>query len=165
MKCHETRQAVSTFAKRSRLSMEPGSSMFWRTESCRNLSRSSWPLTDLAELQLTTGPKTSRQQKRAGEDSPSTFTDHWCSMWTISSFVLWAQSTIQDYIRAEHKLHSISKSFISQVIIPQVMFFFSLFIFCGHSTWEPASSRVTYFILRAFTGTGFEKMLVNRLEG
>ena len=29
----------------------------------------------------------------------------------------------EGYIRAEHKLHSISKSFISQVIIPQVMFF------------------------------------------
>ena len=33
------------------------------------------------------------------------------------------------------------------------MFFFSLFIFCGHSTREPASSRLTYFILRAHTGT------------
>ena len=32
--------------------------------------------------------------------------------------------------------------------------FFSLFIFRGHSTREPASSRVTYFILRAYTGTG-----------
>ena len=28
------------------------------------------------------------------------------------------------------------------------MFFFSQFIFCQHSTQEPASSRVTYFILR-----------------
>ena len=32
-------------------------------------------------------------------------------------------------------------------------FFFSLFIFHGHSTREPASSRLTYFILRAYTGT------------
>ena len=32
-------------------------------------------------------------------------------------------------------------------------FFFSLFIFRGHSTREPASGRVTYFILRAYTGT------------
>ena len=33
-----------------------------------------------------------------------------------------------DYIRAEHKLHSILELFISQVIVPQVMcvFFFSL---------------------------------------
>ena len=37
--------------------------------------------------------------------------------------VLWAQSTMKDYVRAEHTLHSISKFFISQVIIPQVMFF------------------------------------------
>ena len=31
---------------------------------------------------------------------------------------------------------------------------FSLFIFRGHSTREPASNRVTYFILRAYTGIG-----------
>ena len=30
----------------------------------------------------------------------------------------------------------------------------SLFIFRGHSTREPTSSRVTYFILQAYTGTG-----------
>ena len=34
-----------------------------------------------------------------------------------------------------------------------MFFFFSLVIFRGHSTREPASSRVTYFILRAYTGT------------
>ena len=34
------------------------------------------------------------------------------------------------------------------------MFFFNLFIFHGHSTREPASSRVTYFIFRAYAGTG-----------
>ena len=33
-------------------------------------------------------------------------------------------------------------------------FFFNLFIFCGHLTREPASNSVTYFILRAYTGTG-----------
>ena len=33
------------------------------------------------------------------------------------------------------------------------MFFFCLFIFRGHSTREPAFSRVTYFILWAYTGT------------
>ena len=36
--------------------------------------------------------------------------------------MLWAQSSIKDYIRAEHKLHSITKLFISQVITPQVIF-------------------------------------------
>ena len=40
--------------------------------------------------------------------------------------------------------HSISKLFISQVIIPQVMFL-SLFTFRGYSTREPASDRVTCF--------------------
>ena len=56
--------------------------------------------------------------------------------------------------------------------------FFSLVIFRGHSTQEPASSRVSHFILRAYTGTGvghsqqekkswevLEKMQVNGLEG
>ena len=33
---------------------------------------------------------------------------------------------------AEHKIHSISKLFISQVITPQVICFLSLFIFCRH---------------------------------
>ena len=33
-------------------------------------------------------------------------------------------------------------------------FFLSLFTFRGHSTQEPASNRVTYFILRAYAGTG-----------
>ena len=55
--------------------------------------------------------------------------------------------------------------------------FFSL-ILHGHSTWEPASSRVTYLILQAHTGTGvshsqrrknqerfWKKMKVNGLEG
>ena len=32
--------------------------------------------------------------------------------------------------------------------------YWSLFIFRGHSTREPASIRVTYFILRAYAGTG-----------
>ena len=67
--------------------------------------------------------------------------------------MLRAQSTTKDYIRAEHKLHSISTSFISQVITPQVMFF-RLFLFRRHSTREPASGKLTYFILRAYTGTG-----------
>ena len=31
--------------------------------------------------------------------------------------------------------------------------FFSLFIFHGHLTREPAFGRGTYFILRAYTGT------------
>ena len=94
--------------------------------------------------------------------------------------MLLAQSTRKDYIRAEHKLHSVSKLFISQVIIPQVIFVVvvvGLFIFGGHSTREPASNRLTYFILQAYRGTGvshsqhnkmgevLEKMQVNGPEG
>ena len=70
--------------------------------------------------------------------------------------MLSAQSATKDFIRAEHKLHTISKLFILQVILQQVMFF-SLFIFCGHSTREPAPNRMTYFILRAYTGTGVSR--------
>ena len=44
--------------------------------------------------------------------------------------MLWAQSTTKNYIRAEHKLQSISKLFIPQVIIPQVgLFFVFRFVF------------------------------------
>ena len=56
--------------------------------------------------------------------------------------------------------------------------FWSLFIFRGLSTREPASGRATYFILLAYTGTGvshsqhtkksgevLEKMQVNELKG
>ena len=45
-----------------------------------------------------------------------------------SWLVLWAQSTTKDYIRAGHKLHSLSKLFISQVIIPQIMFLEPIYI-------------------------------------
>ena len=108
----------------------------------------------------------------------------------VSYLVLEAQSITKGYIRAEHKLHSVSKLFISQVMIPQVMdrcccccflfFYFCLFIFRVHSKREPASRRVTYFILRAYTGTGvshsqrrkknrerflLKKMQMNGLQG
>ena len=73
-----------------------------------------------------------------------------------------AQSTTKDYIRAKHKLHSISKLFISQVMIPQVMFlvvvgvvvFLASLYYAGtqHGNLHPAA-RVTYFILQANTGT------------
>ena len=48
--------------------------------------------------------------------------------------------------------------------------FFCLFIFRRHSTREPASSRVTYFILRAYTRTKksgeiLVKMQLNEPEG
>ena len=58
--------------------------------------------------------------------------------------------------------------------------FLSQFIFRGHTTREPVSNRVTYFIPRAYTGTGvshsqhrekknreifWKKMQVNGLEG
>ena len=55
--------------------------------------------------------------------------------------------------------------------------FFSLFIFCRHSAWEPASSRVTYSFCRptqelvlATANKGkksevFENLQVNGLEG
>ena len=45
--------------------------------------------------------------------------------------MLWAQSTKKDYIRAEHKLHSISRLLISQVITPQVMFFLAYLYSAG----------------------------------
>ena len=40
----------------------------------------------------------------------------------VSQLVLSAQSTTKDYIRAEHKLQSVSELFTPQVIIPEVFF-------------------------------------------
>ena len=46
-----------------------------------------------------------------------------------------------------------------------LLLFFSLFIFRGHSTREPASSRVTYFILQAYTGTGVSHSQLRKKMG
>ena len=46
----------------------------------------------------------------------------------VSYLVHWAQSTTKDFIKAGHKFHSISELFISQVIIPQVIFFQPIYI-------------------------------------
>ena len=99
----------------------------------------------------------------------------------VSSLVLWAQSTTEDYIRAEHKLHPICRLFISQVIIPQVMFLKKYFLaylysagtqhgnphqtgwpilFCG-PTQEPVSQSQH----RRKSGEVLEKTQVNGLEG
>ena len=62
--------------------------------------------------------------------------------------MLWAQSATNDYIRAEHKLPSISKLFISQVIIPQVtllVFFFLAYLFSKGTQYgnlPPAGWRI-----------------------
>ena len=57
---------------------------------------------------------------------------------------------IRDSIRAEH--NSMAKIFNSQVIIPEVMVFEPIYIprelNTGTCIWQ-----VTYFILRAYTGT------------
>ena len=45
-----------------------------------------------------------------------------------SQLVLWAKPITKDYIRVEHKLHSISKLFISQVIIPCHVFFKPIYV-------------------------------------
>ena len=43
--------------------------------------------------------------------------------------------------------------------------FWNLFIFRGHSTLEPASSRLTYFILRAYTGTSVSQSQQRKKSG
>ena len=55
----------------------------------------------------------------------------------------WAQLSRKDYIRAEHKLHSISRLFISQVIISNVVgfFFFLAYLYSAgtqHGNLYPA---------------------------
>ena len=63
------------------------------------------------------------------------------------------QPTTKDYIRAEHKLHTIPRLLFHKSSYHKSCFL-SLFIFRRHSTREPVSNSVTYFILRAYTGTG-----------
>ena len=91
--------------------------------------------------------------------------------------MLWAQSTTKDYIRAEHKLHSISKLFISQVILPQVMFFEPIYIpralnmgtcIQQGNLFYSAGLHRNYVLATANTeeiGRGFVKMQVNGPEG
>ena len=84
----------------------------------------------------------------------------------VSQVVSWIVSWCLEPGQPQRITSSLNTNFtllISQVIIPQIMWvfvvvvlfclFFSLFIFRGHSTREPASGRVTYFISRAYTGT------------
>ena len=58
----------------------------------------------------------------------------------------WAQSTTKDYIRAEHKFHSIFMLFISQVIIPQVMFLSQDLYYVGtqHRNLYPAGWPILF---------------------
>ena len=62
----------------------------------------------------------------------------------VSKLVLWAQSTTKDYIRAEHKLHSIVELFISQVIIPQVMFFLAYSAGTQHGNLHPTGWPILF---------------------
>ena len=86
----------------------------------------------------------------------------------VSWLALWAQSTTKDYIRAEHKLYFISKSFSSQVIIPQVMFFLAYLYSAGtqHGNLHPAGWPILFcrptqepVLATANTGTNREKFL------
>ena len=60
--------------------------------------------------------------------------------------MLWAQSATKDYIRAEHKLHSISKLVISQVIIPQSHGFWAYLYSAGtqHGNLQPAGWPILF---------------------
>ena len=91
--------------------------------------------------------------------------------------MLWAQSATKDYIRAKHKLHNISKLFISQVTIPQVMFFLAYLYSAGtqHGNLHPAGWPILLcgptqepVLVTANAGKNrerFWKMQVNELEG
>ena len=56
---------------------------------------------------------------------------------------------MKDYIRAEHKLPSISQLFISKVVIPQFMLFFFAYLYSAGTQ----HGNLPHFILRAYTGT------------
>ena len=59
--------------------------------------------------------------------------------------MLWAQSTTKDCIRAEHKFHCISKLFISEVIIPQVIFLTYIYsVGTQHGNLHPAGWPILF---------------------
>ena len=71
------------------------------------------------------------------------------SVQLVSYLVLWAQSTTKDYIKAEHKLHSTSKLFISQVIIPQVILVSSLvgaLSSVSHEGLHPGWTQTSFYL-------------------
>ena len=92
----------------------------------------------------------------------------------VSSLVIWAQSTTKDYIRAEHKLHSICKLFISQVIIPHVFHVFLAYLYSAgtqhgnlHSAgWLILFCRPTQepVLATANTGKNWNRFLKNAGE-
>ena len=102
--------------------------------------------------------------------------------WLVSQLVSWCfepsqPQRITSGLNTNFTL-SPSHSFLKLSYHKTSVVFFSLFIFREHSAWEPASSRVTCFILRVYTGTGvshsqdrkksgevLDKMQVNRPEG
>ena len=65
----------------------------------------------------------------------------------VSKLVLWTQSTTKDYNRAEHKLHTISELFISQVILLQVMFFWAYLYSAGtqHGNLHPTGWAISFW--------------------
>ena len=144
----------------------------------KNLLSTDWPCQPPARPQTDPAPTTLGWMKRSpsSPDGRTPVHGQWHRQ-TFSSLqccrkISWCFEPNQpqkDYIRAEHKLHAIFKLFISQVIIPQVFFcccflcfFFVLLFFffwaCLYSAVTQhrnlAFSRVTYFILRGYTGTG-----------
>ena len=58
----------------------------------------------------------------------------------VNYLVLGDQSAARDYIRAEHKLQSISKLFIQQVVVPQVFLFSFFFFFFSKTTAQILST-------------------------
>ena len=76
-------------------------------------------------------------------------------MHDVSLFVRWCLDPSQPQrITSGLKTNfTLSPSYLFHKSPYHMSCFLSLFIFRGHSTREPASGRVTYFILRANTGT------------
>ena len=98
----------------------------------------------------------------------SSFMSSTCQFFTIVSSWCFEPSQQQritsglntNFTLSPSQSHSFHKSSYHKSV-----FFFSLFIFRRHSTQEPASSRVTYFILRAYTGTSISQSQHRKKSG
>ena len=84
------------------------------------------------------------------------FADFLWSDWLVSLLVSWCFEPSQPH-RITSGLNTnftLSPSYSIYKSSYHKSCFLSLFIFRGHSTWEPASSSVNYSILRAYIETG-----------
>ena len=127
----------------------------WAVSANQNITNDIWPELPEEPAMFRRKVTTLQQRKLAGALSPVNHTGlH--QGWTQTSIYRQAIHSTSHYTTGLFPLKRQLLSTISERKNKQTkrIMFWSLFMFRGHSTQEPASGRVTYFILLAYTGTG-----------